>query len=58
MAQRSEETRVRMNRMAELLASGKCENASEAGRIMGLTKGEAARLWHSMRMDLGLRQCV
>jgi hypothetical protein len=43
--------------MADLLADGKCETAGEAARLMGLTKGEGVRLWASLRVDLGERQC-
>lgn len=58
MAERNEQTIQRMNRMADLLANGTCETAAEAARVMNLSKGEGVRLWHSMRQDLGLAQCV
>lgn len=58
MTQRSELTRQRMNRMAQLLADGTYELPAHAAEAMGLTKNTGVRLWRSIRDDLGAEQCV
>lgn len=41
----------RMNRLAELVANG--TSISEAGRAMGITKGQAMGLWERIKAGLG-----
>lgn len=43
--------RRRTNRLAELVANG--SSIAQAGRDMGLTKGQAMGLWERIRLGLG-----
>lgn len=44
-------TKRRMNRLAELVANG--SGISEAGALMGITRGQAARTWADIKRGLG-----
>lgn len=48
---RSQQMQVRVSRMAELVSGG--ASPTEAGALMGLTKGQTASVWRAIKADLG-----